>query len=228
MPGIKPAGDDPGPPDWHAKPVPAKAASLPELSEDTLAGTWLEQFNRWHQVVLSADLAEPYAMVVATATPEGRPGVRTVLLRGVAESGFVFHTNHNSRKGRELSANPRASLLFAWYDLNRQVIVDGMVQKLNPAESDAYWDSRPFGSRLSAMASPQSQVVDSRSVLEDRHASLESLYRPDQPLPRPAHWGGFLVVPDSVEFWQGRPNRLHDRLRFRREDDDWIVERLAP
>lgn len=197
------------------------------LSEDDLAPTWAEQFDRWMIDALGAELAEPYAMVVSTATPEGRPGVRSVLLRGVSEAGFVFHTNYTSRKGRELAANPAAALLFPWYDLRRQVVVDGNVEVLRAAESDAYWASRPQGSQLSALASPQSQVIGSRDELESRRATLFDKYG-DSPVPRPSHWGGFRVVPTAVEFWQAGADRMHDRLRYRLENETWLVERLAP
>jgi pyridoxamine 5'-phosphate oxidase len=198
------------------------------LSEGGLAGTWLEQFRLWQQDAVDAGLTEPYAMVLATATPEGRPGARSVLLRGVDEAGFVCHTNYTSRKGRELAANPAASLVFPWYDIGRQVVVDGSAERLSAAESDAYWETRPFGSRLSALASPQSRVIPDRRVLEDRQREVQAQYPPGSHVPRPEHWGGLRIVPDAVEFWQARPNRLHDRLRFRRVATGWIVERLAP
>ena len=176
---------------------------------------------------LQAGLPEPYAMVLSTATPDGRPSVRSVLLRGVSEAGLVFHTNYNSRKGVELVANPSAALLFPWYALGRQVIVDGAVDRLPEVESDAYWASRPQPSQLSALASPQSQVIGSREELEARRSQIEEQYG-DQPVARPAHWGGFRVVPEAVEFWSAGQNRLHDRLRYRMEQGTWILERLAP
>lgn len=199
----------------------------PVLSEETLASTWVAQFELWLDDAVKAGLAEPFAMVLSTATPEGRPSVRSVLLRAVSESGFDCHTNYNSRKGREVEANPVAALLFPWYDLGRQVVVDGRVERLGPEESDAYFASRPHLSRLSALVSPQSQVVESRKILEDRHAELRRKYE-GKPVTRPAHWGGLRIVPDAVEFWKARPNRLHDRLRFRREGGTWVTERLAP
>lgn len=197
------------------------------LSENNLASTWFEQFDRWLTDALGADLAEPYAMVVSTATPEGRPGVRSVLLRGVSEAGFVFHTNYTSRKGRELAANPAAALLFPWYELRRQVVVDGNIEVLGAAESDAYWASRPQGSQLSALASPQSQVIGSREELEGLRAIMFDKYGTG-PVPRPSHWGGFRVVPTAVEFWQAGTDRMHDRLRYRLNGGTWLVERLAP
>ncbi|HEX2054069.1 MAG TPA: pyridoxamine 5'-phosphate oxidase [Actinomycetota bacterium] len=198
------------------------------LDVQDLAGTWLAQFTLWMEEVVQAGPAEPYAMVLATATPDGKPSIRSVLLRGVDESGFVCHTNYNSRKGREVAVNPRASLLFPWYSLSRQVVVDGRVERVSAEESDDYFASRPHGSKLGALASPQSEVIRSRSVLEDRHRALSERYPPGTQVPRPEHWGGLRIVPDSVEFWQARPNRLHDRLRYRREADRWLIERLAP
>lgn len=197
------------------------------LSEDDLAPTWAQQFDRWLKDALKARLVEPYAMVVSTSTPEGRPSVRSVLLRGVSEAGFVFHTNYTSRKGQELAANPAAALVFPWYDLGRQVVVDGNVEVLDAAESDAYWASRRQGSQLSALASPQSHVIESREELEGRRATLFDKYGRGQ-VPRPSHWGGFRLVPTAVEFWQAGADRLHDRLRYRLEDGAWLVERLAP
>ena len=197
------------------------------LSEDDLAPTWAQQFDRWLKDALEARLAEPYAMVVSTSTPQGRPSVRSVLLRGVSEAGFVFHTNYTSRKGQELAANPAAALVFPWYVIGRQVVVDGNVEVLDAAESDAYWASRPQGSQLSALASPQSQVIESREELEGRRATLFDKYGTGQ-VPRPSRWGGLKLVPTAVEFWQAGPDRLHDRLRYRLEDGAWLVERLAP
>lgn len=199
-----------------------------ELSEEGLPVSWLEQFRSWLEDAVQANLAEPYAMVLGTSTPQGRPSARSVLLRGVDQAGFVCHTNYNSRKGREVEANPFASLLFPWYALGRQVVVDGRVERLNAEQSDAYFAGRPHGSKLSALASPQSQLIPSRKVLEERHASLRAEYPPGAPVPRPQHWGGLLIVPESVEFWQARLNRLHDRLRYRKQGDVWTVERLAP
>jgi pyridoxamine 5'-phosphate oxidase len=202
---------------------------LGSLSEDELAATWLDQFEQWLAAALAAGLPEPNAMVVATADGGGAPGARTVLLRGVDARGFRFNTNYRSRKGRELEANARASLLFPWYAQQRQVIVDGDVSKLSAAESDDYFAKRPRASRIAAAASPQSEVIESRAALERRFAELEAEYAGVEDPPRPGHWGGYLVEPRSVEFWQGRRNRMHDRLRFRRTAAGaWVVERLAP
>jgi pyridoxamine 5'-phosphate oxidase len=198
------------------------------LDERDLAPTWLEQFERWLDDAVDAPLPEPNAMVVATATADGRPSARTVLLKGVDERGFVFYTNLESRKGREATENPAAALVFAWLPLHRQIVVGGRVEPVGESEADAYFATRPRGSQLGALASPQSQAIVSRDVLDQSRAQLERRYPPGVPVPRPRNWGGLRVVPDSVEFWQGRPDRLHDRLRFRLTDDGWVVERLAP
>lgn len=164
-------------------------------------------------------------MVVATATADGAPGARTVLLKDLDERGLVFNTSMRSRKGRELAENPRASAVLLWLDLQRQVIVDGCVQAVEPGEADAYFASRPLGSRIAALVSPQSEVIASREPLERHHAELAASRREPR---RPAWWGGLRLVPRSVEFWQGRENRLHDRLRYRPNAGGWKVERLAP
>lgn len=197
----------------------------PPFDVADLAPTWLEQLQRWLDDAVAATVPEPNAMVVATATPDGSPSARTVLLRGVDERGLTFYTNLESRKGREALANPRASCVFAWLGLQRQVVVTGDVERVDDAEADAYWASRPPKSRVSAAASPQSQVVASRAALDDAWARAA---QQGDDLPRPEHWSGLRVVPGAVEFWQGRRDRFHDRLRFRREGDAWLVERLAP
>ena len=197
------------------------------LSEADLAPDWVGQFTRWYDEVAASGLVvEPNAMVVATASPDGRPSVRTVLLRGVSADGFLFFTNYGSRKGQEIAANPSVALIFSWVPAERQVIVTGTATRVDRAESAAYWQSRPAESRLASAASPQSTVVGSRSELEAAVDALAAAH-PDG-VPLPDGWGGFRVVPDSVEFWQGRPARLHDRLRYRRADGAWVVERLAP
>jgi pyridoxamine 5'-phosphate oxidase len=202
---------------------------LEALSEDELAPTWLEQFEIWIEAALTAGMPEPNAMVLATADGEGAPGARTVLLRGFDERGFRFNTNYRSRKGRELEANPRATLVFPWYAQQRQVLIDGDVERLSAEESDQYFAKRPRASRIAAGASPQSEPIESREWLEARFAETEAAHAGREDVPRPEHWGGFLVVPRTVEFWQGRRNRMHDRLRYRRTDAGaWVVERLAP
>ncbi len=191
------------------------------LAAADLAPTWEAQFGRWFEQ--ARVLREPNAMVLATA--DGPPSARTVLLKGV-DTGFVFFTNRTSRKGRELAANPCASLVFPWFDLERQVIVQGRVEQVTEAETEAYFHSRPRGAQLGAWASHQSTVISGREVLELRRAELEQRF-PDA-VPVPPFWGGSRVVPASVEFWQGRPDRLHDRLRYRLAGSDWVVERLSP
>lgn len=184
------------------------------------------QFGRWLAEALEAGLRMPNEMALATAGPDGVVSARMVLLKGVDERGFVFYTNRASRKGRDLAANPRAALVFYWADLERQVTVQGGVEEVGRTEAEAYWRSRPIGSRLSAWASRQSEVLESRAALEARVAELARRFGDDPPLP--PHWGGYRVVPDQVEFWQARPDRLHDRLRYRREGGAWVIERLYP
>lgn len=199
------------------------------LDEARLAATWLEQFRAWLEDAIGAGLAEPEAMVLATADADGDPSARSVLLKGVDERGFEFFTNRDSRKGRDLAANPHASLVFPWYPLRRQVVVTGTVVEVEQARADEYFASRPYGSRIGAHASRQSSAIAGRSVLEEARAELEARYPASGEVPRPVGWGGFRVQPRSVEFWQGRADRLHDRLRFRRGDDGrWAVERLSP
>ncbi len=198
------------------------------LSEADLAPDPFAQFQAWFDTALAAGLPEPNAMTLATATPDGRPSARMVLIKGVDSRGFVFYTNYESRKGRELEANPWAALVFYWPELERQIRIEGRVERVAAEESDAYFASRPLGSRLGAWASPQSQVIPGRDVLEARLRDLEARFASGD-VPRPPHWGGYRVVPEAVEFWQGRPSRLHDRLRYTRQADGrWAIERLAP
>ena len=186
------------------------------------------QFQTWFDAAVTAKLPEPNAMTIATATAEGIPSARVVLLKAVDPRGFVFFTNYNSYKAQELAANPRAALVFLWTEMERQVRIQGTVEKIDPAESDEYYYSRPAGSRLGAWASEQSQVIPDRSILEDRLASLETEH-PDGDIPRPEHWGGFRVIPTVIEFWQGRSSRLHDRLRYQlSETNGWTIDRLSP
>jgi pyridoxamine 5'-phosphate oxidase len=202
------------------------------LRETDLAAGWTGQFAGWFAAAVAAGLPEPNAMIAATATRDGRPSTRTVLLRAYDERGFVLFTNYESRKGAELAENPHASLLFPWFAMQRQVIVVGTAERVSRTETEEYFATRPRGSQLGAWASPQSRVVPDRAVLEAEWTAAETRFG-DGPVPAPPHWGGLRVVPETVEFWQGRGSRLHDRLRFRRTDGgsaggSWAVERLAP
>ena len=196
------------------------------LSEAQADADPLRQFERWFEDALRAKLPLPNAMTLATVTAAGAPSARIVLLKGVEQGGFVFYTNYLSRKGRELDRSARACLLLLWSDLERQVRIDGVVQKVTSAESDAYYATRPLGARLSAWASSQSEKVDSRKVLETSMEDTKRRY--GETPPRPPHWGGYRVVPQEIEFWQGRADRLHDRLVYRRHGDSWVIERLSP
>ncbi|MFF8588893.1 pyridoxamine 5'-phosphate oxidase [Streptomyces althioticus] len=200
------------------------------LSETDLAATPVEQFARWFaQAAREGGLFEPNAMIVSTADAVGRPSSRTVLLKHFDESGFVFYTNYESRKGRDLAENPHVSLLFPWHPVARQVIVTGTATRTGRAETAAYFRTRPHGSQLGAWASGQSTVIASREVLDTAYAGLAARYPEQERVPVPPHWGGFRVVPETVEFWQGRENRLHDRLRYVAvPGGGWRVERLAP
>ena len=201
------------------------------LDEPAVDADPIRQFAVWFDDAVAAHLLEPNAMALATATPDGRPSVRMVLLKGFDASGFVFYSNYESRKGRELAANPRAALDLFWVELERQVRIEGAVERLAPEQSDAYFHSRPRGSQLGSTASHQSAVLPSREPLERRLAELEAEYAGSEDIPRPEYWGGFRVVPEVIEFWQGRPNRLHDRLRYTRRagtDGGWTIERLSP
>lgn len=196
------------------------------LNEADVAADPFTQFQRWFDEALRAELPMANAMTLATAGADGAPAARIVLLKGIDHDGFVFYTNYLSRKGRELAVNPRAALLFHWTDLEREVRIEGSVEKVSAAESDEYFASRPLGSRHAAIASPQSETVASRADLEARFAAAAATH--GEGAPRPPHWGGYRVKPVSVEFWQGRPSRLHDRLLYTRQGERWTIARLAP
>jgi pyridoxamine 5'-phosphate oxidase len=185
------------------------------------------QFKKWFTDALEAQLYEPNVMTLATSDPYGKPSARIVLLKGFDEHGFNFYTNYDSKKGRELQENPQAALVFFWAELERQVRIEGMVSKLDPEVSEDYFHSRPKGSQIGAMASPQSEVIASRETLEQKVVELQQQYA-DTEVPRPEHWGGYLLEPQQIEFWQGRPSRLHDRICYTLVDGVWIINRLAP
>ena len=205
-----------------------KEYTLAGLSEKDLARDPFRQFEKWFQEVEAAKIPEPNAAVLATASKDGRPSGRMVLLRAVDGRGFVFYTSYDSRKGRDLEANPRAAYVFPWIALERQVIIEGEVAKVAREESEAYFHSRPRANQLASWASPQSSIIAGREVLDEAMRTMERKYA-GREAPVPPNWGGFRIVPETVEFWQGRRSRLHDRLRYRREAGGaWVIERLAP
>ena len=205
-----------------------KDYKLQSLSEKDVKDHPITQFSTWWQEALNAGIDEINAMTLATASPDGVPSARIVLLKGFDENGFVFFTNYNSYKSKDLRENPRACLVFFWKELERQVRVTGLAQKTSVGESDEYFNSRPEGSRVGAWASPQSEVINSRQWLEENEKKISESFK-NKPLSRPSHWGGFRVQPVTIEFWQGRSNRLHDRILYTLEENgSWKIERLAP
>ena len=203
-----------------------KSYEKAELSEDASAADPLKQFERWLNEAIHSEVPEPNAMTVATVASNMRPSTRVVLIKGYDERGIVWYTNYESRKGQELAGNPFAALQFHWVELERVVRIEGRMEKISDTESDAYFHSRPLDSRIGAWASPQSQVIDGRTVLVTNAAKYAAQFMLNPP--RPPHWGGYRLVPDEWQFWQGRKSRLHDRLRYRLNEGDWIRERLAP
>ncbi|GGG93096.1 pyridoxine/pyridoxamine 5'-phosphate oxidase [Parapedobacter pyrenivorans] len=199
-----------------------------ELSEYEVVTDAIEQFRHWFDDAIDKKVMEPNAMTLSTVSASGRPSSRIVLLKDLDETGFGFFTNYESQKGAELAENPYAALLFFWPELQRQVRVTGRVEKMSAAHSDAYFHSRPKGSQLGAIASPQSREIPDRLMLDTQLAELEKRYKAIEPIPRPAYWGGYRLLPDTLEFWQGRASRLHDRLVYRRFERGWNITRLAP
>ena len=205
-----------------------KEYQLRSLSETDVDPDPVKQFQHWWQDALNAKIEEVNAMTLATASPDGVPSARILLLKGIIAKGFIFSTNYNSFKGQQLAENPRASLVFFWKEVERQVRVTGLVERLSDEDNDEYFNSRPEGSRIGAWASPQSQVIENREWLEANMQKFQQQFS-NQPVKRPPHWGGYVVKPISIEFWQGRPSRLHDRIQYTlSENGGWVIERLAP
>ena len=201
---------------------------LHSLNKEDVSENAMEQFQRWWDDALNSEIIEPNAMTLATASSDGLPAARIVLLKGLHSDGFQFYTNYESFKGRQLQENPRACLVFFWKELERQIRITGLVEKLSKDESDKYFKSRPDGSQIGAWASPQSEVIESGEWLTQRVHQIEKKFSKSG-IPRPPHWGGYLLRPVTIEFWQGRPNRLHDRLQYTLQGNgNWIIERLAP
>ncbi|RDV16301.1 pyridoxamine 5'-phosphate oxidase [Pontibacter diazotrophicus] len=198
------------------------------LSEESVSGDPISQFDVWLEEAIAAKAEEPTAMVLSTVNAVGKPSARVVLLKDVSALGFTFFTNYDSRKGRELNEKPFAAITFFWPALERQVRIEGKVVKVAPEVSDKYFHSRPKGSQIGACASPQSQEVESRSVLEEADKKLSEKYATSELIPRPPHWGGYQLQPERIEFWQGRPNRLHDRIVYEQQEESWKIIRLAP
>jgi len=205
-----------------------KDYKLRSLNESDVAADPFDQFTRWWDDAMNSSIDEVNAMTLATATTEGIPSARIVLLKGFDQNGFVFFTNYQSQKGKELEDNPHAALVFFWKELERQIRIEGQVEKISEKESDAYYNSRPAGSRIGAWASPQSEPIDNREVIENNFAELEKKFGATA-IPRPGYWGGYIVRPAMIEFWQGRSSRLHDRIQYcLQADNNWVIQRLAP
>lgn len=205
-----------------------KEYSTRGLNESDLAPSPLTQFQRWYEEAVAANVIEPNAMTLATATRDGVPSARTILLKGFDERGFIFYTNYESQKGKELAENPNAALVFYWATFERQIRITGVIDKISPEESESYFKSRPMGAQLGAWVSLQSQVIPNREVLEERLTELINELADTENIPVPPYWGGYCLAPREIEFWQGRINRLHDRFRYTRLNGDWKIERLSP
>lgn len=205
-----------------------KNYSRQALTEDAVAAHPIHQFQEWLDEAIKAEVEEPTAFVLSSVSPEGKPSARVVLLKEVGEQGFTFFTNYESRKGQELAQNPNACFTFFWPALERQVRIEGTIKKVSAQVSDAYFQSRPKGSQIGAWASPQSQIIESRETLENLDQKYTKQFDHDTSVPRPAHWGGYVLEPTRVEFWQGRPNRLHDRIVYELQGNAWQTVRLAP
>lgn len=211
--------------------------TISDLREDYQQGELIEAnipedpillFKDWFEAAQKSDIPEPNAMTLATASKEGVPSARIVLLKGIEESGFIFYTNYESRKGQEIASNPLGALVFLWKEMERQVRIEGTILKLDESQSTKYFQSRPKGSQIGAWASPQSQIIQDRSILVDQYNSLDIQYANQQQLPKPPNWGGYTINPKMIEFWQGRSSRLHDRLRYTKHSSGWSIDRLAP
>ena len=197
-----------------------------DLNESDISNNPFNQFQNWMNEAISKQISEPNAMVLATSNKKGQPGLRNVLLKSFDEKGFIFFTNKNSDKAKDLKENPLCALLFSWIDLHRQVIIKGKASEISEADSKDYFETRPYGSQISAWVSNQSEVISSRKELEEKVKDFMDKYPKEVPMPN--HWGGYLVSVNSMEFWQGRPSRLHDRIRYTRNNSDWVIERISP